>query len=100
METSSQFVFSMFFGFVPELAAKTQTYVITTLINHFSQSEWLLDFTCLKEWFPVLELCGFEPAPWSDGTTKSGTEFRGFILDLTQEDYLSKLDKHAGLKQF
>ncbi|PAE35016.1 ATP-binding protein [Bacillus sp. 7884-1] len=82
-----------FVGFVPELAAKTQTYVINTLINHFSQSEWLLDFTCLKEWFPVLELCGFEPAPWSNGTTESGTEFRGFILDLTQEDYLSKLDR-------
>jgi len=82
-----------FVGFVPELAAKTQTYVINTLINHFSQSEWLLDFTCLKEWFPVLELCGFEPAPWCDGTTKSGTEFRGFILDLSQEDYLSKLDR-------
>ena len=82
-----------FVGLEPELAAKTQTYVINTLINHFSLSEWLLDFTCLKEWFPVLELCGFEPAPWSNGTTKSGTEFHGFILDLTQEDYLSKLDR-------
>jgi hypothetical protein len=82
-----------FVGLEPELAAKTQTYVISTLINHFSLSEWLLDFTCLKEWFPVLELCGFEPAPWSNGKTQSGTEFRGFILDLTQEDYLSKLDR-------
>lgn len=82
-----------FVGLEPELAAKTQTYVISTLINHFSLSEWLLDFTCLKEWFPVLELCGFEPAPWSYGKTLSGTEFRGFILDLTQEDYLSKLDR-------
>ena len=82
-----------FVGLEPELAAKTQTYVINTLINHLSLSEWYLDFTCLKEWFPVLELCGFEPAPWSNATTKSGTEFRGFILDLTQEDYLSKLDR-------
>ena len=82
-----------FVGLEPELAAKTQTYVINTLINHFSLSEWILDFTCLKEWFPVLELCGFEPAPWSNGTTKSGTEYRGFILDLTKEDYLSKLDR-------
>lgn len=82
-----------FVGLEPELAAKTQTYIISTLINHFSLSEWLLDFTCLKEWFPVLELCGFEPAPWSNGTTQSGTEYRGFILDLTQEDYLSKLDR-------
>ena len=82
-----------FVGFEPELAAKTQTYVINTLINHFSFSEWLLDFTCLKEWFPVLELCGFEAAPWSTGTTNSGTEYRGFILDLTKEDYLSKLDR-------
>jgi hypothetical protein len=82
-----------FVGLEPELAAKTQTYVISTLINHFSKSEWLLDFTCLKEWFPILELCGFEPAPWSNGITISGTEFRGFILDLTKEDYLSKLDR-------
>ncbi|MFP7296267.1 AAA family ATPase [Neobacillus niacini] len=82
-----------FVGLLPELAAKTQTYIINTLINHFSKSEWLIDFTCLKEWFPVLELCGFEPAPWSNGTTPSGTEFRGFILDLTQEDYLTKLDR-------
>jgi hypothetical protein len=82
-----------FVGLEPELAAKTQTYVINTLINHLSISEWFLDFTCLKEWFPVLELCGFEPAPWSNGTTKSGTEFRGFILDLTKEDYLIKLDR-------
>jgi hypothetical protein len=82
-----------FVGLEPELAAKTQTYIINTLINHFALSEWLLDFTCLKEWFPVLELCGFEPAPWSNGITKFGTEFRGFILDLTQEDYLSKLDR-------
>lgn len=82
-----------FVGLEPELAAKTHTYIITTLINHFSLSEWLLDFTCLKEWFPILELCGFEPAPWSTGKTQLGTEFRGFILDLTQEDYLSKLDR-------
>ncbi|MFS0778364.1 ATP-binding protein [Neobacillus sp. 3P2-tot-E-2] len=82
-----------FVGLEPELAAKTQTYVISTLINHFSLSKWLLDFTCLKEWFPVLELCGFDSAPWSYGKTQSGTEFRGFILDLTQEDYLSKLDR-------
>jgi hypothetical protein len=82
-----------FVGLEPELAAKTQTYIISTLINHFSLSEWLLDFTCLKEWFPVLELCGFEPAPWTNGTTQSGTKFCGFILDLTQEDYLSKLDR-------
>jgi AAA ATPase domain len=82
-----------FVGLEPELAAKTQTYIINTLINHFAFSEWLLDFTCLKEWFPVLELCGFDPAPWTNGKTPSGTEFRGFILDLTQEDYLTKLDR-------
>jgi hypothetical protein len=82
-----------FVGLEPELAAKTQTYIINTLINHFAFSEWLLDFTCLKEWFPVLELCGFDPAPWTNGKTQSGTEFRGFILDLTQEDYLTKLDR-------
>lgn len=82
-----------FVGLEPELAAKTHTYVIKTLINQFSLSEWLLDFTCLKEWFPILELVGFEPAPWATGKTQSGTEYRGFILDLTQEDYLSKLDR-------
>ncbi|MEH7178553.1 ATP-binding protein [Neobacillus vireti] len=82
-----------FVGLEPELAAKTQTYIINTLINHFSFSEWLFDFTCLKEWFPVLELCGFEAAPWSQSKTQSGTEFRGFILDLTKEDYLTKLDR-------
>ncbi|KIL37608.1 hypothetical protein SD71_03110 [Cohnella kolymensis] len=82
-----------FIGIDPELEDKTRAYIIHTLINHFSPSEWILDFTCLREWFPVFELCGFERAPWADATTSLGTEYRAFVLDLTKEDFLTKLDR-------
>ncbi|MFJ5716217.1 AAA family ATPase [Neobacillus sp. NPDC093127] len=80
-------------GIEPKLEDKTSAYIVNTMINHLSFSEWILDFTCFKEWFPVLELCGFSPAPWANATTQYGTEYRAFILDLTQEDYLTKLDR-------
>nr|WP_263323582.1 DUF1492 domain-containing protein [Neobacillus sp. Marseille-Q6967] len=82
-----------FMGIEPELAEKTRSYILNTMLNHFSLSEWILDFTCLKEWFPVFELCGFDRAAWADATTEWGTEYRAFILDLTQEDFLTKLDR-------
>jgi hypothetical protein len=80
-------------GIQPELEVKTRAYIINTIINHLSFSEWIIDFTCLKEWFPVFELCGFERASWADATSEFGTEYRAFVLDLTQEDFLTKLDR-------
>ncbi|MEH6993719.1 hypothetical protein V7075_13555 [Neobacillus drentensis] len=91
-QTSNAYLLS-FLGIEPKLEAKIRSFITNTIINHISKSEWILDFTCLNEWFPVLELCGFECAPWAYSTTDSGTEFRMFVLDLTKEDYLSKLDR-------
>lgn len=45
-----------FLGINPELAENTRAYILNTMINHFLLSEWIIDFTCLKEWFPVFEL--------------------------------------------
>jgi len=84
-------------GIQPELEGNTRAYIINTLINHFSRSEWILDFTCLKEWFPVFELCGFERASWADAISAKGTEYRAFVLDLRQEDFLAKLDRSVSL---
>lgn len=80
-------------GIKPELQESIRAYLINTLITHFSRSEWILDFTCLKEWFPVFELCGFERAAWADAASAGGTEYRAFVLDLRQEDFLVKLDR-------
>lgn len=82
-----------FIGIDPELEGKTRAYIINALINHFARSEWILDFTCLKEWFPVFELLGFERAQWADAVTAAGTEYQAFVLDLRQEDFLTKLDR-------
>ena len=82
-----------FIGIEPELEEKTRSFISNTIINHIKKSELIIDFTCLNEWFHVLELLGFDRAPWADATTESGTEFRAFFLDLTKEDYLSKLDR-------
>ncbi|TLS52660.1 hypothetical protein FE782_08495 [Paenibacillus antri] len=82
-----------FVGIAPELEGKTRALIINALMNRFSRSEWILDFTCLKEWFPVFELCGFEPAPWADAFTPLGTEYRAFVLDLRHEDFITRLDR-------
>lgn len=82
-----------FLGVEPELEEKTRAYIIHTVINHLSRSEWILFFTCLKEWFPVYEFYGFEPIPWADAKAGDGTEYRAFVLDLTEEDLLTKLDR-------
>ncbi|MCR2803351.1 ATP-binding protein [Paenibacillus soyae] len=86
------YLFSLI-GIEPDLESKTRGYIITALINHFSRSEWILDFTCLQEWFPVFELCGFERLPWADAATEDGIEFRAFALDLRQEDFVTKMDR-------
>ncbi|MBT2689433.1 AAA family ATPase [Bacillus sp. ISL-47] len=91
-QTSNAYLLS-FIGIEPELEEEIRSCVTNTIINHTAKSEWILDFTCINEWFPVLEWCGFERASWADATTDSGTEFRAFILDLTKEDYFSKLDR-------
>ncbi|WJH36043.1 hypothetical protein N6H14_09220 [Paenibacillus sp. CC-CFT747] len=82
-----------FIGIEPELEENTRASVVNTMVNHFSLSDWILDFTCLREWFPVFELCGFERAPWADAVTVHGTEYRAFVLDLTKEDFITKLDR-------
>ncbi len=80
-------------GIEPELEGQTGACVTNILINHFSVADWIIDFTCLKEWFPVFELLGFERAAWADATTNSGTEYRAFTLDLAEEDFLAKFDR-------
>lgn len=80
-------------GIEPEVEDKTRAYILNTIMNQVYFSEWILDFTPLKEWFPIFELCGFDRAPWADATTEYGTEYRAFILDLRQEDFLTKLDR-------
>ncbi|MFE5318946.1 hypothetical protein ACFQ88_09580 [Paenibacillus sp. NPDC056579] len=80
-------------GIKPELEGNTRAYITNTLMKHFTRAEWILDFTCLMEWFPVFELCGFERVPWADATSAMGTEYRAFVLDLRQEDFVAKLDR-------
>ncbi|WP_123042850.1 AAA family ATPase [Cohnella candidum] len=80
-------------GMRPELEGNIRGYFLNALINHFSRSEWILDFTCYKEWFPVFELCGFERGEWADAASAKGTEYRAFILDLREEDFIAKLDR-------
>ncbi|RIX47265.1 ATP-binding protein [Paenibacillus nanensis] len=85
--------FLSFMGMVPEIEIKTRSYFLNMIIHHFGAADWLLDFTCLQEWFPVFEYCGFERAEWAEARTPLGTEYRAFALDLTQEDFLAKLDR-------
>lgn len=82
-----------FMAIEPELEEKTRGYIIYTIINYLSQSERILIFTCLKEWFPVYELYGFEPISWADAFSVHGTVYRAFALDLSEEDFLSKMDR-------
>ncbi|OCA86035.1 hypothetical protein A8F94_14425 [Bacillus sp. FJAT-27225] len=80
-------------GVDPDLEEQTRSSITDLLINHFSAAEWILDFTCQKEWFPVFELLGFERAAWADAITALGTEYRAYTLDLRTEDFLTKLDR-------
>ena len=82
-----------FIAIEPELEEKTRGYIIHTIINYLSQSERILIFTCLKDWFPVYELYGFEPITWADTLSVHGTVYRAFALDLSEEDFLSKMDR-------
>lgn len=82
-----------FAGIVPELEIKTRSYLLNTLIQDFGVAEWLLDLTCLQEWFPVFEFCGFERAEWADSRTLLGTEYRAFVLDMSKEDFWTKIDR-------
>jgi hypothetical protein len=82
-----------FLAIAPELEDKTRGYIIHTIINYLSRSEWILVYTCLKEWYPIYELYGFEPQLWADGITEHGTKYRAFSLDLTEEDFFTKLDR-------
>lgn len=85
--------FLAFIGMIPELEVQTRTYLLNTIINHFAAAEWIVDFTCLEEWFPIFEYCGFERKEWAEATTEAGTEYRTFVLDLTKDDFITKLDK-------
>ncbi|MBO7744210.1 ATP-binding protein [Paenibacillus sp. MWE-103] len=80
-------------GIRPDREDAVRTYMLGTLINHFSRSEWIVDLTSLREWFPIFELCGFERAAWADAASAAGTEYRAFVLDLRQEDFIAKLDR-------
>jgi hypothetical protein len=66
---------------------------IHTVINYLSHSERILIFTCLKEWFPVYKLYGFEPISWADALRVHGTVYRAFALDLSEGDFFSKMDR-------
>ncbi|WP_274364275.1 ATP-binding protein [Paenibacillus thermotolerans] len=85
--------FLAFIGMIPELEDQARTYLLNTIINHFAAAEWVVDFTCLEEWFPIFEYCGFERKEWAEATTEAGTEYRTFVLDLTKDDFITKLDK-------
>lgn len=85
--------FLSFMGMFPEMEIKTRSYFLNMIIHHFGAADWLLDFTCLQEWFPVFEYCGFERAEWAEARTPLGTEYRAFALDLSKEDFLAKLDR-------
>ncbi|TLS48904.1 hypothetical protein FE782_28290 [Paenibacillus antri] len=80
-------------GLEPELETNARAFILNAMFDHYSAAEWILTLTCLKEWFPLFELCGFERASWADTITVHGTEYRGFSLDLAQEDFLTKLDR-------
>ncbi|MDF2670776.1 MAG: ATP-binding protein [Paenibacillus sp.] len=82
-----------FVGIIPDLAENTRAYILNAILNNFIPSEWIIDFTCLTEWFPVFELVGFERAAWADAISPAGIEFRAFVLDLREEDFLTKLNR-------
>ncbi|CAG7659032.1 hypothetical protein ACFQI7_36030 [Paenibacillus allorhizosphaerae] len=84
---------SCFTAIEPELEGSARAFIVNSLMNHYRAAEWLLTFTCYKEWFSVFELCGFVRAAWADAATVFGTEYRAFALDLAHEDFLAILDR-------
>lgn len=87
------YISSSLSGLEPELEADLRSFILNAVLDHYSLAEWILTFTSLKEWFPLFELCGFQRESWADATTEYGTEFRAYSLDLSHEDFITKLDR-------
>ncbi|WP_066316070.1 AAA family ATPase [Bacillus sp. FJAT-29814] len=80
-------------GIELDMEAQIRSSFLNVLINHISTADWLVDFTCQQEWFPLFEILGFDRASWGDAATNAGTEYRAFILDLSDEDMITKFGK-------
>lgn len=80
-------------GMEPQMELEMSGSLARALIKVFDRDVFIVNLISMPNWIPYLPIIGFERAPWADSVTQLGVEYKGFQLDLRNEEFHSLVDR-------